>query len=59
MLSYSFVKSLSGNSARFSAMVAAVHSGVPFDQAFAKQFGGTPNQLAMGWASKAGTKRGR
>jgi mono/diheme cytochrome c family protein len=59
VLAYSFVKSLSGNPTRFSAMIAAVHSGAPFDQAFAKQFGNSPSQLAMGWASKAGSKRGR
>ncbi len=58
-LSYSFVKVLMANTARFNSLLAAVHSGTPFEPAFAKAFGGTPSQLAMGWVSRAGSKKGR
>ena len=59
ILSYSFVKTLMANTARYNALLGAVHSGTPFDQAFAKAFGGSPSQVAMGWASRGASKKGR
>ncbi len=59
VLSYSFVKALMTNTARYNSMLAAVRAGVPFAQAFGKAFGNSPDQLAMGWVSRAGSKKGR
>jgi len=59
VLSYSFVKSLMGSGAKYQAVLAGLHSGAPFDQAFAKAFGTTPNQIAMNWSPRAISKRGK
>jgi hypothetical protein len=60
ILSYSFVKMLMANAPKYNALLSAVHSGMPFEQAFAKSFNGTPSQLAMNWASHGGSsKKGR
>ena len=59
VLSYAFVRVLMGNNARFNTLLTAVHSGTPFEQAFAKAFGGTPGQLAMNGVGLGGSKKGR
>ncbi len=57
VLSYSFVKVLMANSAKFNALLATAHSGTPFEQAFAKAYGGTPSQLAANGVGSS--KKGR
>jgi hypothetical protein len=59
VLSYSFVKMLMANTPKFNTLLSAVHSGMPFEQAFAKAYNGTPSQIAMGWAHGGGSKKGR
>ena len=58
VLSYSFVKMLLTNTARYNSMLNAVRSGAPFGDAFAKAFGNSPDQVAMGWVSPS-SKKGR
>jgi hypothetical protein len=49
---YGLVKSLAANSAKYQAVLSAMRSGTPFDQAFAKAYGGTPQQVAGAWRPK-------
>ena len=56
--SYSFVKFLMTSGGRHAALLAALRDGTAFDEAFAKQFGGTPRDLVFNWLAKA-PKRAR
>jgi mono/diheme cytochrome c family protein len=58
ILSYSFVKYLMLQAARFSALVAALDAGTTFDAAFAKAYGASPEEIVPQWAERA-PKRGR
>jgi hypothetical protein len=54
---YGFVKVLAANSSKFTAVLNALRAGTPFDQAFAKAYGGPPMQAAANWVPKG--PRGR
>lgn len=58
ILSYSFVKYLMLQSARFTALLTALDAGTDFDAAFAKAYGASPAELVLPWAERA-PKRGR
>ncbi len=56
--SYSFVKYLMSSGGRYTALLAALGEGAAFDEAFSRQFGGTPRDRVFAWLAKA-PKRGR
>jgi hypothetical protein len=58
VLSYGFVKYLATQGSRHATLMASLEQGSGFDAAFAKAYGGNPNQLVGDWLSRA-KKRGR
>jgi hypothetical protein len=59
ILSYSFAKFLMSKAVPYQQLLAALRSGTPFNDAFMKVYGATPNQLAAVWAPRAASRRGR
>jgi len=59
VLSYGFLKFLMSKASQYHAVLAGVRSGMTFDQAFAKSFGGQPSQLAAAWAARAASGKHR
>lgn len=59
LLSYAFVRSLMSNGGRFSGLMAQIRQGADFNKTFARQYGGTPQQLLGVGQSRSGAGRGR
>ena len=60
IVAYGFVKQLVASGPKYNALLAALGTGEPFDQAFAKTYGGVPSQVAMGWSPHSSpSRRGR
>ncbi len=58
VLSYSFVsKLLMAPPTRYVAMIVALQGGTPFDQAFAKAYGGMPEEVVPDWLNRAARRR--
>ena len=58
VLSYSYVKLLMTSGTRYASLLAALDERMPFDQAFTKNYGGSPAELIATWVARGG-KRGR
>ena len=58
ILAYSFVRYLMATGGRHAALLAALRQGTPFDDAFARQYGGPPGQAVAPWLARI-AKRGR
>jgi mono/diheme cytochrome c family protein len=56
-LTYGFVKSLMGNAGRFYGLLSNLRGGAAFDDAFARAYGGPPNQVVGSWAQRGGGKK--
>ena len=54
IVSYGFVKGMMSNRRNFNRLLDALKTAVPFDQAFASVYGGTPSQVGGGWVSRGG-----
>ena len=57
--SYSFVRFLMDDSARFTTLLAELRKGQPFDRSFAKIYGAIPSQITQIWVRHAATRSGR
>jgi len=57
LASYSFVKFLMKDARRFAQLLDQLEEGGDFEQAFAKVYGGTPNQLTAAWARSLARRR--
>ena len=57
---FGFARFLMSNAGRYYGLIAALHGGSKFDDAFAKAYGGPPKQVAESWVQHGGgVKRGR
>ena len=57
--SFSFLRFLMTDLARFTALLADLRNGHRFDRSFAKTYGASPEQLTKVWARRAAAQAGR
>ena len=55
-LAYGFVKALMSKTGPYSSLLAALHSGMPFEAAFDKAYGASPNDAVAAWVARGGKR---